>query len=553
MLRTVNKRLLLTVLLATSGTASAAASASASAAPLAANLPAGALLTLETRNAGPTLDRLLGLIGQVGSMAGQGDLSDMVDGAGSILKSAIGQEGTLGVFSVADPKGGYVPGLLAVSKLAPDSQDFFASLLSKKKGAKVGKYAFARQDGLYAGIGGGLVYLASDKALLMSYLGRLSGKAAPRLGNSAVYTAPQAAMGEQQLGLYVNFSASAKVIRGQLGKVFVPRLLSPIVDALDTLGQYASGFSATDAGLSASSAQAPNAAGKDKPLYAMLTHTTDFGVQNVIPASAESVAATACAPETNAYTARWLTRVDLFDPFGFLSDSQLADHLEKSSRYLGDECAQVTLAGSTVSKSLSATFQRVTDMELAQARMPEYADSVNTAIQDLNGNLTGLFGELYGSLGTGLGTGAASQMSRALEKSSQAQIDSLKKSLAKLKLVYAFKGDYLVTAFSQEALDAAMQEGDTLADDSAFKGADLPLTGVSGWSYGVALPEVKSSELLAALKASGQTAQAGLSPKELKPVADTVADLYNRYGGMTSQSSVEGGLILSKSSVRYEW
>jgi hypothetical protein len=287
----------------------------------------------------------------------------------------------------------------------------------------------------------------------------------------------------------------------------------------------------------------------------MLTHTTDFGVQNVIPASAETVTATACAPETNAYTARWLTRIDLFDPFGFLSDSQLADHLEKSSRYLGDECAQVTLAGSTASKSLSATYQRVTDMELAQARMPEYAESVNTAIQDLNGNLTGLFGELYGSLGKGLGAGAASQMSRALEQSSQVQIDSLKRSLAKLKLVYAFKGDYLVTAFSQEALDAAMQEGDTLADDSDFKGADLPLTGVSGWAYGKAAEKVDVQDMLAIVNGVA-TKDKTISAADLKAANAALTgytDLINRYGGMTSQSSVEGGLILSKSSVRYEW
>lgn len=540
MLNTMNRRLLLTALLAACGAAAAA--------PISANLPAGALLTLETRNAGPTLDRLLGLVAHVGASLGQNDLSDVTEGAGALLKSAIGKEATLGVFSVGGGKGGYVPALLAVSRLNADSQGFFSSVLGKKKGAKVGKYAFARQDGLYAGIGGGLVYLSSDKALLMSYLGRLSGKAGPRLGEATAYTVPQTAVGNQQLGLYVNFSATAKVIRGQLGKVFLPRLLSPVVDALDTLGQYASGFSATGTGLQAASAHAPNAAGKDKPLYAILTHTTDFAVQDVIPASAQSVTASACAPESSAYTARWLTRIDLFDPFGFLSDSQLAAHLEQSSRYLGDECAQVTFAGNTPNTSLAATFQRVSDLPLAQAQMPGYAASVNAALSDLSRNLGGLYRGLSSSLGQ-----VGSPAGRALEQSTQAQLGSLQKSLAQLKLVYAFKGDYLVTALSQKALDAAMREGNTLAADPAFQAADLPLSGVSGWSYGVARPEVKGSELVAALQRSGQAAQAGVSPKLLRQVADALADVSNRYGGMTSQSRVEDGLILSKSSVRYGW
>lgn len=60
MLRSMNRFLTLSALMA-----SFAAASHAAAAPLADNLPAGALLTLETRDAGPALDRLLGLVGQV--------------------------------------------------------------------------------------------------------------------------------------------------------------------------------------------------------------------------------------------------------------------------------------------------------------------------------------------------------------------------------------------------------------------------------------------------------------------------------------------------------
>ena len=143
-----------------------------------------------------------------------------------------------------------------------------------------------------------MIYVSSDKGLLMGYLDRLNGSAGARLNASPAYTTPRRAVVQQELRLYVNFSATAKVIRGQLGKVLLPRLFSPIVDALGTLGSYSALFSTTEQGLTAQSAHLPNAAGKDGPLYSILTHTTDFAVQNIIPASAVSVLAAACAGAT---------------------------------------------------------------------------------------------------------------------------------------------------------------------------------------------------------------------------------------------------------------
>ena len=553
--RSVNRLLTLSALMA-----SFAATSHAAAASLADNLPAGALLTLESRGAGPAFDRLLGLVGQIGKAAGQNDLGSVTDVAGGILKGTLGNEGVAGVFSVGTPKGGFTPALLAVSRTNADARNFLADTLPRKPGAKIGGYTFVRDNDMFVGLSNGLVYVSSDKGLLMGYLSRLNGSAGARLNASPAYTTPRRAVGQQELGLYVNFSATAKVVRGQLGKLLLPRLFSPIVDALGTLGTYAAGFSTTQQGLTAQSAHLPNAAGKDGPLYSILTHTTDFAVQNIIPASAVSVSAAACAPESRGYLGRWLTRFDLFDPTGFLTDSQLAANLEKSARYLGDECAQAVLPGTDGLNGLNVSYQSVTDLNAARIHMPQFAAALNTALQGVPGSLDELYGKISALSGSGgtSGKGRVSQAQRSLQLSTQAQLDTLKRSLGKLKFVYAFRGDYVVTAYSEQALAAALADGpglggETLADDADFMAADLSVQGVSAWQYGRAPEELTSDAFLKALNASGQLQQAGLSEKMFAPLAESFTDLYNRYKGMSSQSTVENGLILSRSSVRYDW
>ena len=553
--RSVNRLLTLSALMASLAVTSHAAAAS-----LADNLPAGALLTLESRGAGPAFDRLLGLVGQIGKAAGQNDLGSVTDVAGGILKGTLGQEGVAGVFSVGTPKAGFTPALLAVSRTNADARNFLADTLPRKPGAKIGGYTFVRDNDMFVGLSNGLVYVSSDKGLLMGYLSRLNGSAGARLNASPAYTTPRRAVGQQELGLYVNFSATAKVVRGQLGKLLLPRLFSPIVDALGTLGTYAAGFSTTQQGLTAQSAHLPNAAGKDGPLYSILTHTTDFAVQNIIPASAVSVSAAACAPESRGYLGRWLTRFDLFDPTGFLTDSQLAANLEKSARYLGDECAQAVLPGTDGLNGLNVSYQSVTDLNAARIHMPQFAAALNTALQGVPGSLDELYGKISALSGSGgtSGKGRVSQAQRSLQLSTQAQLDTLKRSLGKLKFVYAFRGDYVVTAYSEQALAAALADGpglggETLADDADFMAADLSVQGVSAWQYGRAPEELTSDAFLKALNASGQLQQAGLSEKMFAPLAESFTDLYSRYKGMSSQSTVENGLILSRSSVRYDW
>ncbi|WP_029480752.1 hypothetical protein [Deinococcus marmoris] len=581
--------LLLTALLL--GTASTARAAS-----LSEGLPAGALMTLETKNAGGAIDRFSGLlVSAVNGFAGGDEGGEMVGGFQQILKGSLGQEAVAGVFSVGNAGGTFSPELLAVSKVDKLSGEFFASLMEPRKGARVGDYTFSRQGSTFAGMANGLVYVSTNKDLLMGYLGRLSGKAAPRLMNSAAYTVPRRATGEQELSLFLNFSATAKVIRGVLGKeISLPRLLSPLVDALDTLGQYAAGFTTTAGGLTAASAHAANVQGKDRPLYRILTDSADFTVQDIIPAGAEAVVASACAPESGAYLGRWLTRVDLFDPLGFLTDSQLASHLERSGAWLGHECAQVTLAGGMksgldVSNPLASldytvSYQRVADMTAAQAQMPEYADSVNAAIAGASESLKKLLkDDLFGTVGRSLPgeMGAAAAAGGAAASGSLKMVDAM---LGNLKMVYAFRGDYLITAFSQAALDAALDEGTApLAQDAGFMAAGIEPRFSAGWTYAPNPEDISGEELSEAimsnLGAGGEmmdeemaetdTAETGddmdmeyddegmdtgeMMSGMIGTMSDLMADLINRYDGQTVQSAVQGNVITSKSNVLYRW
>lgn len=534
----------LTALLAASG---------AQAASLAEGLPAGALLTLETRAATPAFERLAGVLGRAFG-ADDAALGETVQGLQAIFADSLGQEAALGVFTVGQG-GRFTPEVLGVTRAGDLASDFFGAQLPRRPGARVGAYSFVRAGNVFAGESGGLVYFSTDKTLLMNYLGRLGGKVVPRLGDSAAYTVPSRTVGDQELGLFLNFSATAKVIRGQFGRFGLPRLLSPVVDAVDTLGQYAAGFTTTGRGLTARNAHVPNAVGKDQPLRRLLTRTTDFRVQDVIPADAESVSASACSPERPAYLARWLTRFDLLEPFGFLTDSQLASHLERSGQYLGGDCAQVTLAGGLraglntqdplAGLRSSVTYQRVTDRAAAEAHLPEYTASVNAALAGLAGSLGGIVRGLPAANGLSPSRVAAlSTLSGSLE--------DLTGAVARLRMVYGFRGDYLVTAFSDEALRAALAEGTpTLGASDAFRAANLDLGGTAGWSFGRNLPDLSAADL----QDTFAGATAGEDPGEplLSRLPNVFADLINRYDGMTSQRALQGGVIIGQAAVEYRW
>ncbi|ULH16472.1 hypothetical protein MF271_07800 [Deinococcus sp. KNUC1210] len=540
------------------GATSACSSASA-ASTLLSNLPSGALATFETNHMSAAIDRANGLLNSAlkvmgGKNAQMDEMNDMLSLVMPALKGSVGTEGVLGVFAVSGKHGTFEPGVLAVTRLNADARALLKSTMpTTKKPARVGAYTFVRSDDMFVGMSQNLAYAASDKNLLMSYLGRLSGKAAPRLEKAPAYAVPMNAVGTQELRAYFNFSAIAKVVRSQLATVGFPRLVAPVVDAIDTLGQVGAGISTNAAGLSGTSALAANAGGADKSLYSILTHNTEaFNVQSVIPANAESVTVSACDPLTNEYTARWLTRLDLFDPTGFLSDTQLAHNLEVQGRYLGDECAQVMLAGSMKASlsgsggtmNHSVTYQKVTDEDAARAHMQDFAASVNTSLQaalKATRSQLGRLGGLDPEMGRQLGS-----------------LNSMLSDLARLKFVYDFKEGYLVTAFNQKALDSAMQATSFLADSPDFQAQNFALSG-SGFQFSrpPATPYTKA-DLLRLFQAAVARSNLGAmydkkTQQMLQPAAAVLTDLLNRYGGSGSQTSATENLVVTKSNINFRW
>ncbi len=540
----------------------ALSSRAAAASPLTSSLPAGALATFETSHMGAAIDRASGLLTKLLPLLGAGnqpgDASDMLSLIKPALKGSLGNEGVLGVFAVSGNGGTFAPGVLAVSRLNADARALLKSSMPTGKGkATVGRYSFVRSDDLFVGMTQDLAYASTDKALLMSYLGRLSGKSAPTLARATSYSAPMNAVGQQELRAYLNFSGIAKVVRSQFATFGFPRLLAPLVDAVDTLGQLGAGISTNAAGLSGVSALVANGNGADKSLYSILTHSTDsFNVQKIVPADAEAVSVSACDPLKGEYAARWLSRIDLLDPTGFLSDTQLAHNLEVQSRYVGDECAQVTLKGglkasmgssnTLASLNYSVTYQKLTDEEAARAHMQGFAASVNKSLQAALKATKSQLTRLAGS-----------------DPQMKAQLQALTGSLnldlfAKINYVYAIRDGYLLTALSQKALDSAMNATSSIADAPDFQAQNFAASG-GGFQFArpTATPFSKA-DIQKLIQA--QLAQSNLgalydkqTQQMIQPIAGVLADLINRYGGSSGQTSVSGNLIVTKANINYKW
>jgi hypothetical protein len=118
-------------------------------------------------------------------------------------------------------------------------------------------------------------------------------------------------------------------------------------------------------------------------------------------------------------------------------------------------------------------------------------------------------------------------------------------------MVYVCEGDYLITAFSEEALQAALAGKDApLAQAPAFQAAGLTLTGSGGWGYQPDWADVSGDDLMGSLPA--EFGEMGMEDT-LGPVMDAMAGVLNRYDGMTSQRSVAGNVIIGKANVKYRW
>ncbi|SMB82981.1 hypothetical protein [Deinococcus hopiensis] len=527
---------------------------------LSANLPAGAVATLETQGFGTTATRVLNVLEDTldALPAPLNKLTNTAQNLLPYLNGSLFNEATLGLFTVGSGKGPYALDYLVVMRVDSGINEDFQDLASiPEPTARVGRYGFARDGGDFVGQTGDLVYISGDKNLLMNYLGKLSGKAGPRLGESAAYSAPAQQAGKAELSAYLNFSAGAKLIRQTLAQeIGLPRLFSPIVDAVDTLGQWRGGLSSTEAGFQASSVLAVNPAGKDAALRALLTHTRpEFEITRVLPADATSVSVNACDSGTGAYLGRWLTRIDLIDPTGFLSDTQLASELEAQSRYLGDECAQITVAdalpggqartGVLAGLSSIVTFQNVTDEEAARAHAERLTQSVNAALRSS-------FTELHA---------LTSQMGEKKEDAALAPLLALldPKQLDDVSLHTAFKDGYLITAFSQAALDKALNAEETLADNEEFTGSNLT-SGNAAFSWSPAPSEEFTGEgLLEKLQGQlrGNPAETVLEDPEMQemaaPVLDAFASVLNRYGGASSTTTVTGTSRVTQGQLNFDW
>lgn len=540
---------------------------------LADHLPAGALLTLESNQSSGAVERFVNVAGDMatGLLQAMGEpmeeakeIQQQLNMAKMMVNEFLGEEAVVGIFTVGNDRVGYKPEFLAVSRANANSKVMKSQMKSLPVGAKVGRFTITRQKEMFVGYGGPLVYASSNKALLMSYLGRLSGKKAPTLSASEAYNIPVTARGQQEFSFFVNFSAGAKILRNIFQEAALPRLFAPVVDALDTLGSYSGGMTTTASGINTAAAHRPNMKGKDKPLLEILTHTTEFNVQNSIPAEAETVVATACHKNAQSYVARWLTRVDLFEPFGALTDSQLAHHLERSSHYLGDECAQVALAGTTKASldtdnplaSLGKTvyYQKVENRAAAEQHLPEYLNSINTALQATVDGLIKLGAEVKGKELAGVLKGISDndlidELADGMSMADQEMVSSLEdlqKDLKDLKFVYGFRDDYVVIAFGKEALAQALdQSGPTFAETAAFKEAQISPKGVS-WQVGVNLANLTAQEI-------SQVYKAIPDDEIMKAMGGLIADLINRYDGYSEQSNVQNDLVLTKGKYQYRW
>ena len=183
-----------------------------------------------------------------------------------------------------------------------------------------------------------------------------------------------------------------------------------------------------------------------------------------------------------------------------------------------------------------------------------------------------------------LGSGAqAASLAGHLPAVALGQVGDLGSALSDLKMVYGFRGDYVVFAFSDSALKKALDEtAPVLSSDPTFQAAQLPQTG-AGWQYGRNQPDLTPEDFGLALDgAEAEDTGLDLSAEDYADLTDeeraqleeldallaelgpdgpsaeqqvglVMADLFNRYDGMTASKAVRGNVVLSKSNVLYRW
>lgn len=372
----------------------------ASATPLSRYLPAGAVGTLELQNLRPAYAISKPLIKDFASyitkMTGSEILPmSMVDTTLEPFWGSFGNESSVGAYTVGENN----VQMLAVTRVNAPTALLLNSQMKqqiemqygKSKPVKVGAFSFQKAGEMYLGQGGGVAYASSNYDLMVAFLKRLNGEKLPVLAGNPVYQNTMSRLEGSQFKIYANLSLLVKFARINLTKVFLPRLLDPFLEGLNTLGQTGLGLNVVADGFEGQSVLNLNPDGKDQDLYNLSRASKpEFSSAQHIPSDAYSVQT--CAIDAKSETrswAKWLTRFDLYDVTGILTDSNIVNTVLDSSEWLGTETSTINI-GITPNQNLndmSSSFKnsivmyQVSDEAKADSAMNTFTKNYNAALK----------------------------------------------------------------------------------------------------------------------------------------------------------------------------
>jgi hypothetical protein len=379
---------------------------SASAAPLSRYLPAGAVGTLELQNLRPAYTTLKPFYKSIAkyamSIAGTPNQEFPMAAMDTALEPFWGSfalESSIGAYTVGDSnvqmlavtRVNTATALLLKSQMNMQSQYAVGTYGYKSKPVKVGAFSFQKSGDLYLGQGGGVAYASSNYDLMVAFLKRLNGQKLPVLASNPVYQNTMSRLEGDQFKIYTNLSLLVKFTRLSLSKFFLPRVLDPFLEAANTLGQSGFSLNVVPEGFEGKAVLNLNKDGKDQDLYrSMLASKPEFTSAQHIPSDAYMVQTCALDSKSEPRSwAKWLTRFDLYDVTGILTDSNIVNTLLDSSEWLGNEQSNVSL-GLAPNQDLSdpsssfkryVTMYQVTDEAKADAAMNTFTKNYNAALK----------------------------------------------------------------------------------------------------------------------------------------------------------------------------
>ena len=553
-MKTTSIRLALLIAASSAGIASAASSTPTST-PLSRYLPAGALGTLEAHNLRDAFEASKPLLKSLVKSVDPTMNFTSLELGSQVLWGSIGLESSIGLYTVGTKD----VQMLAVTRVNGAGSALITSQMRSSypedKPVKVGAFSFQKVgasnfQNMYIGMGGGLAYASSNYDLMKAFLRRLNGEKLPTLSGNAKYTRTVKSLESSQLKIYVDFSLVSKLARNLLAEVYIPRIGDPILEALNTLGQSGYGMTVQKDGIEGRAVQTLNKEGKEVNLYNLLTASKDeFTSAQYIPANVYSVVTCALDPISEPrYWANWMTRFDLYDPTGILTDSRLVDTFLDSSSWLGSEQSTVTLRPLAKNpNSLTSTYQNqiwmleVTDEARAEVVMQSFAGNFNTSLKKTL--------EYYRKLIPANLQGEVESL--GLDSSMLAGLQPLLELLkGDSSLVYKIQNGYLFIGSDAAALDKFLNAPNKLVDLPAYQalpkgGRCLDLT-----PNGINLSKAEYRKLLE----SSLSTSASLFPDG---TLNTLSAALERYGKSIKGSSgswrVEGNQLIGQGKLRIDF